>query len=58
MINLHVGANDGKNEGDRDLSPVFRILALLAQCNACYEELEMLHLRVHWTSEALTTTYN
>lgn len=58
MIDLHVGANHGKNEREKDSGPVFIILALLAEHNACYEELKMLHLRAHWTSETLTTTYN
>lgn len=58
MINLHVGENDGKNEGERDSRPVFRIIALLSQHNAYYEELKMLHLRVHWAPKALITTYN
>lgn len=47
-----------KNEGERDSGPVFRIIALLSQHNTCYEELKTLHLRVHWTSEALITIYN
>lgn len=58
MINLHARANDGKNEGGRNSGPVFRVIALLSQHNACNEELNVLHLRARWTSKAMISIYN